>query len=271
MKLCFNTIACRNMQEPLVKSLEPIAELGSYQAVELWIPDVSTMNRAQAQELASFCLEKNLDLPIVTGMLGVLRLEMDDLKEQLELCRKLSKLAEWLGARLLRAFPGYVGEITSRNPDPEYYSYVVGAFKEFCRILADSGLSLASETHRDTFVDTVSGALKFLEDVGETNHGFILQLGIVPRWSGMDGVEFYRALSKNVLHMHLHPYPWQEHEDNLPNYSKLLPILEREDPGFYISVENCEALVPPVEAARQGAELISKLVAGEKVPLPENP
>jgi sugar phosphate isomerase/epimerase len=269
MKLCFNTIACRNAKEPLVEILGQVVELGTYRAVELWMPDISPMDRQKARDLASFCKEKGLDLPIVSSLLGVVNLQMTNLKEQLELCRKLSSLANWLGSKLVRAFPGWVGEVSSRNPDPEYYSFLVRAFKEYCKILAGDNLTIAMETHRDTMVDTAEGALKFMADIGEPNQGFIFQLGIVPRWSGMDGLQFYRALQKHVVHMHLHPYPWQEHEDNLPNYALLLPVLKKENPGFYISVENCEGLVHPVEAARYGAELIRTLADGGKVEPPK--
>ncbi|HUU26584.1 MAG TPA: sugar phosphate isomerase/epimerase [archaeon] len=270
MKLCFNTIACRNAKEPLTEIIGQISGIGSYSAVELWIPNIDVMDERKARELASFCADRGLDLPIVTGLLGVLNLQMTNLDEQLELCRKLSRLAGWLGARLVRSFVGWVGEVSSRNPDPEYYSFLVGAYKNYCKILADSGLTVVHETHQDTYVDTAKGALKFLNDVGEPNQGFILQLGIVPRWSGMDGVEFYRALEKHVKHMHFHPYPWREHEDNLPNYLKLLPVLEQENPDFYISVENCEGEPAPLEAARHAAELIRKLSAGEKVEPPDS-
>jgi len=270
MKLCFNTIACRNEQDRLLEIIAEVAALDEYKAVELWLPDIAGMDREKARELAALCTEKKLDLPIVTSVLGVLRLEMDDLDEQLELCRKLATLAGWLGARLVRAFPGFVGEISSRNPDPEYYRWVVDAFRQYCRILADSGLTLVSETHCDTFVDTADGALKFVEDVGEPNHGFILQLGVVPRWSGMDALQFYRALQDKVLHMHIHPYPWREHEDNLVHYSRLLPVLEKEKVDFYVSIENCEASVPPLEAARWGAELVRRSVSGEKLSAPED-
>ncbi len=270
MKLCFNTIACRNEEERLLEIIAEIAGLDKYKAIELWIPDITKTDHEKARHLAALCAEKELDLPIVSSVLGVLRLEMDDLEEQLKLCQKLATLAEWLGARLVRAFPGFVGEITSRDPDPEYYKWVVDAFRQYCRILADSGLTLVSETHCDTFVDTAEGALKFVEDVGEPNHGFILQLGIVPRWSGMDALQFYRALQDKVLHMHLHPYPWQEHEDNISHYAQLLPVLEKEKVDFYVSVENCKALVPPLEAARWSAEIIRRFVAGEKVSAPEN-
>ena len=270
MKLCFNTIACRNEEDRLLEIIAEIAGLGEYQAVELWLPDIDRMDREKARDLAALCSEKGLDLPIVTSVLGVLRLEMDDLDQQLTLCRKLATLAEWLGARLVRAFPGFVGEISSRNPDPEYYKWVVDAFRQYCRILADSGLTMVSETHSHTFVDTAKGALKFVDDIGEPNHGFILQLGVVPRWSEMDALQFYRTLQDKVLHMHLHPYPWKEHEDNLTHYAQLLPILEKEKADFYVSIENCDALVPPLEAARWGAELVRRFVAGERVSAPED-
>ena len=100
MKLCFNTIACRNEEDRLLEIIAELAGLGEYQAVELWMPDIDKMDREKARDLAALCAERQLDLPIVTSVLGVLRLEMDDLDQQLKLCRKLATLAEWLGARL---------------------------------------------------------------------------------------------------------------------------------------------------------------------------
>lgn len=269
MKLCFNTIACRNSVAPLPSIVDRLAALGSYSAVELWLPDPSSLSRDDEEALLDSCRRNGLDLPVVSGLLGQLRMDMGGMNEQLDLCHRLSELAERLGARYLRCFPGMVGQVTSRDiRDAEYYVHVVDACRRFCRIIEPRGQSLLYETHCDTYVDTAGGALRFIRDVGASNHGLILQLGVVPLWSGMNAVDFYRSLAPHVRHMHLHPYPWMEHGDNLRHYAMLLPVLDAERADFYVSVENCDGHVPPLEAAEYGAELIRRFVSGEKVEPP---
>jgi len=263
MKLCFNSIAYKKTETDAGTILRQIAELGEFQAVELLQPHFENFSREQARETADLAAGLSLKLPIISGYLGVLRLEMDDFEEHLELCRKLTGIAGWLGVKMHRAFAGFVGEVTSLDPDPEYYKYVIRGFKEICRILAESGQVLATEVHRGCFTDTARGALKFLEDVGAENHKLLLQLGVVPRQSGMDGIGLYRALADHIVHMHVHPYPHEEHEDNPGNLAGLLPVLEKENPPFFVSIENCEAHVPPLQAARDGAEMVKRILGEE--------
>ena len=262
MKLCFNTIACRNSGKPLLEDLSEIAGTGYYRAVELWMPGVGVPDGSLVEAVQGFCLKAGWDFPVVSTYLGLMSLAMDDRERHCELCEGVAQLARRDSFRYVRAFPGMVGQVSSRRPDPFYYEYLVESFRKFCRILGKAGLTLLSETHRDTMADTAAGARRFIRDVGEDNHGLILQLGIVPRWSSMDAVGFYRSLAPYIKHMHLHPYPVLEHEDNPEHYGKLLPLLGREKPPFYISIENCDGHVPPLETARCGAELIRKTVGG---------
>ena len=260
MKLCFNSIAYKKTDTDTENILRQRAGLGDFQAVELLQPHFENLSREEAGETGALASELGLELPIVSGYLGVLRLEMDDFETHMKLCRKLAPIAGWLGVKMHRAFAGFVGEVSSLDPDPEYYKYVIRGFQEICRILAESDQVLATEVHQGCFTDTATGALKFLEDVGAENHKLLLQLGVVPRKSGTDGIGLYRALADHVVHMHINPYPHEEHEDNPGNLAGLLPVLEKEDPGFFVSIENCEAHVPPLQAARDGAELVRKIL-----------
>jgi len=264
MKLCFNSIAYKKTGTDTETILRQTAGLGEFQALEILQPHYEHLSREQAEDLAALAAELGLELPIVSGYLGVLRQEMDDFGEHLELCRRLSRSAGWLGVKMHRAFAGFVGEVSSLDPDPEYYKYVIRGFKEICRILADSGQVLATEVHRGCFTDTAAGSLKFLEDVGAENHKLLLQLGVVPRQSGTDGIGLYRALQSHVVHMHINPYPGEEHEDNPKNMAGLLPLLEKENAPFYVSIENCEAHVPPLQAARDGAALVKRILGEDE-------
>ena len=260
MKLCFNSIAYKKTEATAETILREIAELGDYQAVELLQLHFENLSRAEAKDLAGLAGELGLELPILSGYLGVLPLDMKGLADNLKLCRKLTSVADWMGVGMQRAFAGYLCEVTSLDPDPDYYKHVVQGFREICRVLQDSGQALATEVHRGTFTDTADGALKFLEDVGAENHYLLFQLGEVPSNSGMDGVKLYRALEKDVVHMHMHPYPWLEHRDNPDNLAGLLPVIDEEEPDFYVSIENCEADQPPLKAARDGAALVKKIL-----------
>jgi sugar phosphate isomerase/epimerase len=268
LRLCFNTIGCRNDSRPLVEIVRGIGKAGGYEGIEVWTKDPSSWREEEATELAETCRSLGMQVPVLTCPLGELNGDMDDVEHQYELCKEAAELASALGAKMVRAFPGLVGEVTSRAPRPDYYQWVVAAFRRFCRLLEEYELELVSEVHWGTFADTADGAEKFLGDVSRDNHGLILQLGVVPRWSGLGPVEFYRRLAGHIRHMHLHPYPWQEHEDNMAGYARLLPVLERERPELFVSVENCAALVDPLEAAAWGRELVERAVRGEVVTLP---
>ena len=60
MKLCFNTIACRNEEDRLLEIIAELAALDEYKAVELWLPDIAGMDREKARDLTALCTEKGI-------------------------------------------------------------------------------------------------------------------------------------------------------------------------------------------------------------------
>ena len=266
MKLCFNTISYKKLNTPLETILREIAANGSYNAVEILQPhfEQNGGDKAWLSEMAALARnELNLDIPIVSGYMGTFLFKLDDLVEQLGLCKSFAPVAEIFGARMVRAFVGNVCEVTSKNIDPDYYKYVVNGFREMCKILADYNLKISCEMHDESVIDTDVSVLKFLEDVGAANIGVTFQLDGIPRYSGVSALELYDKIKPHILHMHLNPYPHIEHPDNPVNYRDLLVRLDKENPSFYISIENCRQLQTPQQAIQRGVKMVEMGRCGE--------
>ena len=266
MKLCFNTISYKKLDTPLETILREIAANGSYSAAEILQPHFQQNggDKVWLGEMASLARDElNLDIPIVSGYLGAFLFELNDLVEQLGLCKSFAPVANIFGARLVRAFVGNVCEVTSKNIDQDYYKYVVNGFKEICKILADYDLKLSCEMHDESVIDTDVSVLEFIDDVGADNLGVTFQLDGIPSYSGISALELYDKIRPHILHMHLNPYPHIEHPDNPANYRDLLVRLDKETPEFYISIENCRSLQTPLEAMQRGVRMVEMGRRGE--------
>jgi sugar phosphate isomerase/epimerase len=221
-------------------------------------------DRVWLAEMASLAREElKLDVPIVSGYLGAFLFGLDDLDKQLALCRSFAPVAEIFGARMLRAFVGNVCEVTSKNIDPVYYRYVVDGFKQICSIAADYNLKISCEMHDESVIDTDASVLQFIEDVGADNIGVTFQLDGIPSYSGISALELYDKIRPHILHMHLNPYPHIEHPDNPANYRDLLVRLDRENPEYHVSIENCRSLQTPLQAMQRGVRMIEMGRRGE--------
>jgi sugar phosphate isomerase/epimerase len=149
------------------------AKLG-YRAVELAgkRPHLSVLDYASAESVESIrraAADANVEIATIAGYTdftaGRESPDVPQVEIQLAYVRDLAHLAEWLGAKIVRVFSGYM---TGEERLASDWDRVVRALREAAQMAADHGVVLGLQNHHDLGV-TADGFAELLADVGHPN------------------------------------------------------------------------------------------------------
>ncbi|QDV39092.1 sugar phosphate isomerase/epimerase family protein [Tautonia plasticadhaerens] len=127
-----------------------------------------------------------------TDLAGVGAAEVPALEMQIAYAEALARLAEGLGAGVVRLFTAY--EVAGTGAQ-ELWPRVVGALQEICDRAAPHGVTIAVQNHHDLGVHT-DALLELLHDVGRPN----CKLGF-DAWSpALRGEDLYEAARRAAPH-----------------------------------------------------------------------
>jgi len=195
MKFSFCSIAFRKTGESLTEIIPRLAEIG-YEGVEVWANHL-TGDGSDAETICACLNEHDMSVPMISPYFNITGDERE-WESTLDSARRYFSYARILKAPLVRVFTGYLG---SEDIEPAAWASAVGRLAYLCDKAAESGLSLALETHPKTLVDTVPSVLRLLADVARPNLG--LNLDIYHLWERHQDPLWIWARLKSVVH-HIH-------------------------------------------------------------------
>ena len=151
--------------------LQKAAELG-YGAVELMgkRPHLSVLDvdDRRAEEIRRAADAAGVEVATVAGYTDFTLArgtEIPAVEIQVAYVRALARLAERLGAKIVRIFTGYTTEADAQQQD---WDLSVTAVRECARVAGDCGVVLGVQNHHDVGVG-VDGYVEFLNDVDHPN------------------------------------------------------------------------------------------------------
>jgi sugar phosphate isomerase/epimerase len=112
---------------------------------------------------------------------------------QVAYVRQLAQLAEWLGAKIVRVFTGYMTDEQQLAAD---WDRVVRALREAAAVAADYGVILGVQNHHDLGV-TAAGMCELITDVNHPN----LKTMFDPWSIALTGGDLYQAAKQMAPHM----------------------------------------------------------------------
>ena len=151
--------------------LQKAAELG-YPAVELMgkRPHLSILDAddAQVEDIRRTAAALGIEIATVAGYTNFTLgrdTEIPAVEIQVAYVRSLARLAQRLGAKIVRVFTGYYADLNAQQRD---WDLCVQAVRQCAQVAADCGVILGVQNHHDVGVG-VESYVEFLDDVGHPN------------------------------------------------------------------------------------------------------
>lgn len=216
--------------------LRKAAALG-YAAVELGgkRPHLSPLDYRDEESLVEIrktARDLKLEIATIAGYTdftaGRNATEVPLVEMQLAYVRELSRMARALGAKIVRVFSGYSGDLSQAQAD---WDRCVKALREAAEIAAEFGVLLGLQNHHDVGVST-AGYEELLNDVGHPN----LRAMFDPWAVALHGDDLYqsaRRLAPRMVQTTLADYVRIDryaYQPQLINYQRLDPPLVRAVP-----------------------------------------
>lgn len=206
--------------------LRRAAALG-YPAVELMAKrphlSVTDVNRDAAERLRDQAQAAGLEIATLaaytnfTGGKSAPEVPFDEM--QVLYIRKLARLAQILGAKIIRVFTGYS---TDENHYVNDWNRCVAGLREFAGVAADFGVTIGVQNHHDTAIST-GAYVELLDDVAHPNCKAMYDPW-APALLGEDLYEGARKLAPRMVQTTLADYVRLERFAYLPGLVNYRPL-----------------------------------------------
>lgn len=272
MKLSFCSIAFRHQALSLEDIIYMMSLIG-YDGIEIWGPHVekSSRNLVRIKKLLNI---RGLEASMITPYFNFTGSDVD-WAQSIKKAKQYISFANELNCPLIRCFTGRVG---SANATDLQWEKCVDGIKMIGEQALKKNVGLAIEMHSHTLADSVSSAIRLLENISLENVNINLDIFNLWEMTHQDPIEMINELYPYTKHIHaknaiLIPGEISPFEDvmnrlDLPqvrclkdgeiDYRSIIKYLTNKNYKYYFSIECFETRRNPIRIAEEEIRFIKQ-------------